>query len=70
MTRRRFGIPFIPPQRPKEEWDHVHVTKGGRRFVKVEELLSDGDAVERIEAVAALTAVDGEDGVKGRGGSS
>ena len=48
-------MPFIPPPRPKKEWEHVHVTKGGRRFVDVDELLTDDDAIAKIKDVAALT---------------
>ena len=70
MSRRRFAIPFIPPQRPKEEWEHVYVTKGGRRFVKIDELLSHDATVERIKEVAALTRVDGQDVTKKAGSSS
>ena len=51
-------MPFVPAPRPKKEWEHVHVTKGGCRFVEVEELLSHDDAIATINAVAALTPVD------------
>ena len=66
---KRFGIGFIPPRRPREEWEHVHVTKGGRRFVKIDELLRDEVAVERIKEVAALTP-SGSQYRKGRGDDS
>ena len=70
MARRRFGIPFIPPERPREEWEHVYVTKGGRRFVKIEELLNHDDTIERIEEVAALTPVDVQSAPKEGGSGS
>ena len=55
MGKRTVIIPYIPPRRPAEEWEHVHVTRGGRRFVEVEELLGHEDAKQRIKEVAALT---------------
>ena len=31
---------MIPKQRPKEEWEHVYVTRNGGRYVNVEELFA------------------------------
>ena len=31
---------MIPRQRPKEEWEHVYVTRNGGRYVNVEELFA------------------------------
>lgn len=64
MAQKIFGIAFIPPERPKKEWEHVQVTKGGRRYVDVEELLNNGVAMKEIEAIAALTAFDVQDAAK------
>ena len=48
-------MPYIPPGRPMEEWEHVHVTKGGRRFVEIDELLASEDVIDIIREVASLT---------------
>ena len=36
----RWILGMIPRQRPKEEWEHVHVTRSGARYVEVEELFA------------------------------
>lgn len=37
---KRWILGMIPKQRPKEEWEHVYVTRNGGRYVKVEELFA------------------------------
>ena len=44
----------IPDQRPKEEWEHVKVTRDGTRYVDVEELLKDERAQEQIKRMKLL----------------
>ena len=51
-SRPRFLESLFPRQRPKDEWEHVYVTRNGRRYVKVEELLED----ERVKALIRKAA--------------
>ena len=50
--RRRFLEDLFPRQRPKEEWEHVYVTRNGTRYVDVKELLED----ERVKALIRKAA--------------
>ena len=49
---RRFLEDLFPRQRPKEEWEHVYVTRNGRRYVDVKELLED----DRVKALIRKAA--------------
>ena len=51
-SRRRFLEGLFPRQRPKHEWEHVYVTRSGRRYVDVKELLED----ERVKALIRKAA--------------
>ena len=48
----------IPEQRPKEEWEHVKVTRDGTRYVDVDELLEDERAQELIERMKEVEVGD------------
>ena len=48
---RLFGI---PPQRPKEEWEHVKVAANGTRYVDVDEFMQHPKVVEQVEAIKKL----------------
>lgn len=48
----------IPEQRPKEEWEHVKVTRDGTRYVDVDELLKDERALEQIARMKELDVED------------
>lgn len=37
---KRWILGILPRQRPKEEWEHVYVTRNGGRYVDVEELFA------------------------------
>ena len=37
---KRWILGIFPRQRPKEEWEHVYVTRNGGRYVDVEELFA------------------------------
>ena len=50
--RRPFLDSLFPRQRPKEEWEHVYVTRNGTRYVDVKELLED----ERVKALIRKAA--------------
>ena len=49
---RRPFLGLFPRQRPKEEWEHVYVTRNGTRYVDVKELLED----ERVKALIRKAA--------------
>ena len=51
-SRPRFLESLFPRQRPKHEWEHVYVTRSGRRYVDVKELLED----ERVKALIRKAA--------------
>ena len=48
----------IPEQRPKEEWEHVKVTRDGTRYVDVDELLKDERALKQIARMKELDVED------------
>ena len=37
---KRWILGILPRQRPREEWEHVYVTRNGGRYVDVEELFA------------------------------
>ena len=47
-----FPPAIFPRQRPSAEWEHVHVTRSGRRYVDVRELLQD----ERVKTTLRKAA--------------
>ena len=53
----RFLEGLYPRQRPKREWEHVYVTRNGRRYVDVKELLED-DRVKALIRKAAKVEVE------------
>ena len=51
-SRPRFLESLFPRQRPKHEWEHVYVTRSGRRYVDVKELLEN----EHVKALIRKAA--------------
>lgn len=47
----------FPRQRPKQEWEHVYVTRNGTRYVDVKELLED-EGVQELICKAAKVKVE------------
>ena len=45
---------MIPRQRPKEEWEHVYVTRNGGRYVNVEELFARESVKEDLAKMKEL----------------
>ena len=45
---------IIPKQRPKEEWEHVYVTRSGVRYVEVEELFARESVKEDLAKMQKL----------------
>ena len=45
---------MIPKQRPKEEWEHVYVTRNGGRYVNVEELFARESVKEDLAKMKEL----------------
>ena len=52
--RRPFLDSLLPRQRPKEEWEHVYVTRNGTRYVDVKELLEDEGVKALIRKAAEI----------------
>ena len=46
---------MIPRQRPKKEWEHVHVTRNGGRYVNVEELFARESVKEDLAKMKELS---------------
>ena len=45
---------MIPRQRPKEEWEHVYVTRNGGRYVNVQELFARESVKEDLAKMKEL----------------
>ena len=54
MSTKKWGAFTFPKQRPRSEWEHVHVTESGGRYVDVDELLSNKSVQDKIAEVANL----------------
>lgn len=44
----------MPAQRPREEWEHVRVTRRGVRYIDAEELLRDPRAKAQLDQLRGI----------------